>query len=123
VWKQFDDDRDEDYINLEPVTYPGYDFVASMNVGLSMLVLLKKWSAVQVAVLLLLPTLVARLSKVAEYLLPTESGSGWSRLAVISLPLRSVGPGVLQASRRRPPRRGLVFNPATRSSFRSRHPR
>jgi hypothetical protein len=110
-------------MRIKPISNAGYDFVTSMNVGLSMLVLLRKLSAVQGAVLLLLPTLVAMLSKVIEYLLPTGSPCGGDRLAV-SLPLRSVGPGVTQMSRRRTASSGgLVFEPATRSSFRSRHTR
>jgi hypothetical protein len=130
VWKRFDDDRDEDEVNLEPVTYQGYDFVARMNVGLSMLVLFRKWSAVQGAVLLLLPTLVAMLSKVAEYLLPTGSEFGCGRLALVPLPLRSVDSRLTQVSHcHQAASRGLLWrqarsvDPATRSSFRSRHSR
>src|SRR5262249_29876368 len=99
-----------------------------MNVSLSMLGLLNKRSAVQGAVLLLLPTLVAMLSRVAEYLLPTGTEFGCGRPALVPVPVRSVGSRTTLVSRyRRAARRSLLWrqarsvDPATRSSFRSRH--
>jgi hypothetical protein len=100
-------------------------------VDLSMLVLLReKWSVVQGAVLLVMPTLVAMLSKVAESLLPTRLEFGCGRLVVVPLSLRSIGSRITQVSRcRRAASTGLVWrqarfvDPATRSSFRSRHAR
>src|SRR5690242_14299268 len=99
-----------------------------MDVGLSMLVLFRKWSAVQGAVLLVLPTLTAMLGRVAECLLPTGSEFGHGRLAVVPLPLRSVGSRITRVSRCcRAESRVLVWrqarsvDPATRPSFRSRH--
>jgi len=101
-----------------------------MNVGLSMLGLLRKRSAVQGAVLLLLPTLVAMLSRVAEYLLPTGTEFGCGRLALVPVRLRSVGSRTTVVSRcHRAASRSLLWrqarsvDPATHSSFRSRHAR
>jgi hypothetical protein len=100
-----------------------------MDVGLSMLVLLGKWSAVQGAVFQLLSTLAAMLSRVAEYVLPTESEFSHGRLAVVPLPLRSVGLQFTRVSRChraervRVRRQARSVDPATRSFFRSRHSR
>ena len=93
-----------------------------------MLGLLRKRSAVQGAVLLLLPTLVAMLSRAAEYLLPTGTEFGCGRLALVPVPVRSVGSRTTLVSRcHRAASRGLLWrqarsvDPATRSPFGSRY--
>ncbi|HEX8750059.1 MAG TPA: hypothetical protein VF732_03020, partial [Nitrospira sp.] len=53
----------------------------------------------QGAVLLLLSTLVAMLSRAAEYLLPTGPGFGCGRLALVPVPVRSIDSQITLVSR------------------------